>query len=173
MASENANMGGQIMLPIPEILIDMLCRFWLYVDKKSDSECWNWIGTVSGNGYGHMRINSKMYRANRISYYIHFKKDPGELLVCHSCNNKLCINPHHLFLGTVSENRQHAFDTGIIKHKGTLNPQAKFLSSHIREIRELQYTMTQVEIARLFNVTPSTINKILTGKTWTHVKDKN
>lgn len=156
---------------IPEILIDTLCRFWFNVDRKSDSGCWNWVGTVSGNGYGHMRINSKMYQANRISYCIHYKKDPGELLVCHECNNSLCVNPNHLFLGTVSENRQHAFDTGLISHQGTLNPQAKFRDSHIREIRELQHTMPQKEIAKLFNVSQQTIRRILMGKTWTHVKD--
>ncbi len=157
------------MLPMPEILLDTQCRFWEKVDVKSDSECWNWNAGVVSSGYGVICIKYLNYCAHRISYYIHYKKDPGELLVCHECNNKLCVNPQHLFLGTQQDNVQHAFDTGIVIHKGNLHPNARFRDSHSHEIRKLADTMSQGKIAKLFNVSPSAIWQILTRKTWSHV----
>ena len=155
------------MLPIPEILLDTQCRFWEKVDHKSDSECWNWVGSAS-DGYGNIRINNEIYQAHRISYYIHYK-DPGELLVCHECNNTFCVNPQHLFLGTVSNNMQHAFDTGNKSNKGSLNSQTRLLESHILEIRKLHGTMTQKEIGEIYCVSESTINEIINRKRWRHV----
>lgn len=157
------------MLPIPEITKQIERRFWLKIDRKSDSECWNWIGAIS-DGYGEMSIYGQNYKAHRLSYYICYKKDPGEFLVCHLCNNSCCMNPNHLFLGTNAENIQHAFDTGIRNNQGILNPRTRLLESHILEIRELQGTIKQSEIAQLFNVSETTISRLLSGKTWSHVK---
>lgn len=157
------------MIPMPEILLDTLCRFWSYVDVQSDSECWNWIGAISGSGYGNIKIYNKYYRAHRIAYYIHYQKDPGEFLVCHECDNKLCVNPHHLFLGTQQENIQHALDTGLISYVGSLHPQTRLLESDILEIRELQGTITQKEISKIYCVSQPTINHIMSRKTWRHI----
>lgn len=157
------------MKPIPEILTSILIRFWSKVDQCSDSECWNWVDAISKN-YGYFGINSNVYLAHRISYYIHYKEDPGELLVCHECNNKLCVNPHHLFLGTNQENIQHSFDSGISSHRGILHPKAILTNADIREIRKLEGTMTQTKIGKLFGVSRGAITGILTGRKWGHIK---
>ncbi len=157
------------MRSIPEILPSVLIRFWSKVDKQSDSECWNWIGSNDSN-YGEIRINNRNYKAHRLSYCIHYNEDPGEFLVCHECNNKLCVNPNHLFLGTDSDNLQHSFDTNVRSHQGSLHPKARLLDSNIQEIRDLQGTLSERKIARLFNVGRGTIRAVLSGKTWAHVK---
>ncbi len=157
------------MIPMPEMLLDRQCRFWEKVDVKSDSECWNWHGAVNSTRRGYIKIYYVNYVAHRIAYYIYYKKDPGKLLVCHECNNGLCMNPNHLFLGTVSDNVQHAYDTGIISQRGTLSASAKLLDSHIREIRNLQGTIPQSKIAKIYGVSPATISYILSGQRWTHV----
>jgi hypothetical protein len=88
-----------------------IASFWLKV-KKSPNGCWEWMASFTKNGYGRFQINPRTYKAHRISYLITHGHLPDDLCICHKCDNKKCVNPSHLFLGTSKENTQDMISKG-------------------------------------------------------------
>lgn len=87
-------------------------RFWGRVDITPG--CWNWIGSKSTNGYGNIGIQKRTYYVHRVSWEIHNSKIPEGLDVCHKCDNRRCVNPEHLFLGTRLDNMQDCLAKGRV-----------------------------------------------------------
>lgn len=99
---------------IPTISTQDAIRFWSQADVKGPNECWIWKGPTnpSRGSYGRFWIHRAEFRAPRIAYAIWNALDPGTLHVCHSCDNPLCVNPHHLWLGTARDNLRDCIEKG-------------------------------------------------------------
>ena len=97
-------------------------RFFDKVDKTDT--CWIWnAGSRSKTGYGAFKIGGKVVDSHRISYMLHYGEIPKGVYVCHKCDNRRCVNPEHLFLGSPKDNWQDGFDKGRIKLLGGMDPE--------------------------------------------------
>jgi len=168
----------------------------------AENECWEWKGHIMPNGYGQFWINNKVTTAHRASYIIHFGDYDKSLDVCHSCNNRYCVNPNHLFIGTRKDNMQHAvrcdrtahnkelsnavkngkkrksLDTDEIKDLsrcGSKNSSAKLNEQDVLSILnlwDLGYRQSDINI-HFPNISKRTIENIIQGLNWKHVNRKD
>ena len=79
-------------------------EFWMKVEKSDG--CWLWHGSVNQHGYGHLRFAQKSTHAHRVSWLLVRGPIPPNLQVLHKCDVPACVNPDHLFLGSISDNVQ-------------------------------------------------------------------
>ena len=116
-------------------------------------------------------IDNKKYLSSRLSYFFHNNIDPGPLHVCHKCDNPVCVNPSHLFLGTPKDNCEDMRNKNR-SLAGIRNIHAKLAEKDVLEIRQLygSGTHNQPELSKMFNVCQVTISQIVNNKRWKHLK---
>lgn len=135
--------------------------------KDNNSGCWNWNLSLSPDGYGRCYFNGVNVRAHRLSYELHNGPFPRHLVVCHKCDNPRCVNPNHLFLGTVQDNMADKKNKGRSKgiNKGSKNGMSKVSDFDIEEIRYLlEVGLSQKDIGSLYGLTQSHISRIKNGE---------
>jgi hypothetical protein len=146
-------------------------RFLAKVCPEPNGGCWLWRGMVVPTGYGMVRFERKMYPAHRLAWkFFRGEIAPG-LVVCHKCDVRACVNPDHLFLGTMKDNIQDMKEKGRSPH-GDQHSRSKLTEKNVRRIKTMlaEGHMRVSEIARAFGVTHATIDCINRGTSWRHVK---
>ncbi len=98
-------------------------RFWPKVIKTNG--CWEWIGARCLTGHGKFWYNKRLGEAHRFSYEIHVGSIPKGMVICHKCDNPPCVNPEHLFLGTMKDNSQDMMAKGRGKGQFTSKTHCK------------------------------------------------
>lgn len=124
---------------------------------EPNSGCWLWTGTVNDEGYGLIKVRGRIIRAHRAAYEDLVGPIPAGKLVCHKCDVRSCINPDHLFTGTVADN---ARDMG---RKGRQHL-SRLTAANVLEIRASD--LSAATLAKAFGVHPVTIRDIRRRHTW-------
>lgn len=146
-------------------------RFWSRVLQTD--RCWFWTGQRDSDGYGVMTINGRPAKAHRFSWTLHCGPIPEGMCVLHNCpggDNRACVNPLHLWLGSPIENAADRDLKGMTL-QGAAHRRAKLSEADVLEIRSLFETgrYTKVELGRQFGVTDSQIRNIVQRRLWRHI----
>lgn len=141
--------------------------------RKDSASCWEWSGAHLSSGYGKLSYGKTQDVAHRVSYRTFRGAIPDGLVVCHTCDNKKCVNPAHMFLGTLKDNNYDCIQKNrhVVGRIGTEHSMAKLSESDVREIRDLiaSKVMQQKDIAKAYGITPSNLCHIKTRKLWGHI----
>lgn len=137
-------------------------HFWAKVSIPSEFQCWEWTGRKSSAGYGKMTDETM---AHRWAYEYFNGPIPDSLYILHSCDNKTCVNPAHLRVGTHAENMQDARERNRF-HRREKCHNAKVTAEIADYIRRNPDKLKLKELAAKFGIANSTASYIRSGKTW-------
>ena len=139
-----------------------------YYTVNEETGCWEFNRKAMKDGYGIIQRRPNRWLAHRLSWIINHGDIPDGLLVCHKCDNRKCVNPDHLFLGTHKDNTQDCIKKGRFSGyphpgKGTSHRDAKLSDKDIQHIKQMYqrygpgYRGLCLFLSEWFNVTKTTI----------------
>lgn len=145
-------------------------RFWQKVDKRLDNECWNWTGNKNYKGYGMFKLRGdKNVPAHRYSYYLSCGYFPQtKEYVCHKCDNRSCVNPNHLFLGTQYDNMQDMIKKGHHSWvSGSNHPNSKVKEEDVIEMRRLfDSGVSSTKLMKMYGLGETQTLRIVNRQSW-------
>lgn len=153
---------------------DLPKRLWASVDRSGD--CWVWTGLTNAGGYGSIRVPERgMQLAHRVAWELTNGPIPPGVSICHRCDNRLCCNPDHLFLGSHTVNMRDAATKGRLRTpltQGEASVHAKLTADDVRAIRSLYAAggVTNRELAVRFGVSQQSVSDVVQRKSWRHIE---
>jgi hypothetical protein len=138
---------------------------------EPNSGCWLWTGQYDSWGYGSFYLGRKKHTtAHRVSWVVYRGAIPAGLVVCHKCDNRACVNPDHMFVGTQRDNILDMMRKGrqrVYLRHGSLSNRTKLDEEKVANI--LRDTRTARVIAAAYGVKNGVIHNIKSRLTWRHV----
>lgn len=145
--------------------------------SKSDRGpgCWLWSASRTRAGYGQVRHGAATLYAHRVSYELYIGAVGDGLFVCHHCDNRRCVNPVHLFLGTAADNTRDMYAKGRQRNirprrqaRGERHGLHKLTAEQVADIRRRYAAggVTQVQLGREYGVSDGHVCGIISGKFW-------
>lgn len=133
--------------------------------KVVDNGCHEWQSTIKKDGYGQFWFKGRPSRAHRVSFQLNKGDIPKGMLVLHKCDNRRCVNPDHLYVGTHKDNVRDMHERGRAALRN------KLTEDEVREIRLLSSRgkFSQTKLAEMFGVNQPAIWKIISYRTWKHI----
>lgn len=126
--------------------------FEALVAQAGDDDCWLWTGPTNAKGYGRHRH----VQAHRLAYFFSTGVDPFDQVVCHKCDNPPCVNPNHLFLGTIADNQRDMVEKG--RNVECTAARTKVSPEDRQQMAELWTAgATQAELAQRFGISTSQV----------------
>jgi hypothetical protein len=138
------------------------------------SGCWEWQHSMSKWGYGMVRRNGRNMHSHRASYIAFNGPIPSGMVICHKCDNRKCVNPDHLFVGTQKENLADARMKGRMfdppQRRGEQNNKSKLSEADVAKIRSMvSCGIGKTAIGRMFGIHRETVRRAAEGRTWAHI----
>lgn len=156
-------------------------NFWAKVRRGADTECWEWQGSTTSSGYGNLTWHGAPVQAHRVAYYLsvggiqlqtNFRQSGVakryRRFVLHKCDNRLCCNPRHLFLGSMRTNLLDAYAKGRKRQPRSDHVNAKLTREQVIAIRQ-QYDaggVRQQDLAAAYGVSQRAISLVVRRETY-------
>lgn len=159
--------------PLKAMALDQR-RFWPRVVPRPWG-CWEWAASVGGPGYGQVRVGRRPESTHRLAYELFVGPIPDGLLVCHRCDNRRCVRPSHLFLGTPKQNTDDMIGKGRQRHDGPHSPaagerhgRAKLTREQVDAIRTRYAAggVTQEQLGHEYGISGAHVCGIVKGRFW-------
>ena len=155
---------------------NQISNYWNKVAVQGPIECWPWTASTRGDGYGAFGIGNvkdgtkRMVSSHRLAYYLSHNDQWPENYACHTCNNKLCCNPGHIYDGTHQDNMDD-MTSGDRQARGENQGLSKLTEDQVLEIRSRYepWIVTLRTLAAEYGISNQVIHDIIQRRIWKHI----
>jgi hypothetical protein len=154
-----------------DVTDSLRARFTARILRQDPATCWPWLGAIR-NGYGAIKHNGRVLSAHVVAWVLANGDIPPEAIICHTCDDRICCNPAHLYAGSPASNVRDSYARrAITRPHGQEKPNAKLTDDLVTLVLSLRRCLgwSGVRIAGELDLNRSTVNNVIGRAAWSHV----